>query len=64
MYETRRIERQDSVVQFKTEIDKIVDALTEISTWNEQVSAPKQEYCYAQQTEVNFYCLCFAFATC
>ena len=34
MCEMSWIKRHDSVIQFKVEIENIVDALTEISTWN------------------------------
>ena len=36
-----RNERHDNVIQFKTEIENTVDALTEISIWNKQVLASK-----------------------
>lgn len=37
LYETRWVERYDSVFQFKTSLPEIINALTSISKWNDMV---------------------------
>ena len=62
MYETRWFKKHDRVIQIKTEIKITVDALIKISTWNEQVSAPKTRIllCTINNSEflLSLFCLC------
>jgi len=41
LYETRWVERHDNVLQFKSSLIQIINALTEVSNWEDTVSASK-----------------------
>jgi len=52
--ETRWVERQDSIIQFKESIIEIVDTLTDVSEWNENISSSKAKMMIAAICNCDF----------